>query len=58
MKYNSKFHLFELESPSPKDALSHVWLKLAPWILRRRFKSFKARVECLISITASAADKN
>ena len=28
---------FELESPSTKDALCQVWLKLAQWFLRRRF---------------------
>ena len=25
------FHLNKLESPSPKDALCQVWLKLAQW---------------------------
>ena len=33
-------HLNKLESPSPKDALSQVWLKLAQWFLRRRFLKF------------------
>ena len=28
-------HLSELESPSPKDALCQVWLKLTQWFLRR-----------------------
>ena len=28
----------KLESPSPKDALCQVWLKLAQWFLRRRWK--------------------
>ena len=28
-------HLNKLESPSPKDALCPVWLKLAQWFLRR-----------------------
>ena len=28
-------HLNKLESPSPKDALCKVWLKLAQWFLRR-----------------------
>ena len=31
-------HLNQLESPSPKDALCQVWLKLAQWFWRRRFK--------------------
>ena len=30
------FHLFKLESPSPKNALHQVWFKLAQWFLRRR----------------------
>ena len=29
-------HLNKLESPSPKDALCQVWLKLAQWFWRRR----------------------
>ena len=30
-------HLDKLESPSLKDALCQVWLKLAQWFWRRRF---------------------
>ena len=30
-------HLNKLESPSPKDALCQIWLKLAQWFWRRRF---------------------
>ena len=30
-------HLNKLESPSPKDALCQVWLKLALWDLRKRY---------------------
>ena len=33
-------HLNKLESPSPKDALWQVWLKLAQWFWRRRFLNF------------------
>ena len=33
-------HLNKLISPSPKDALCQVWLKLAQWFLRRRFFNF------------------
>ena len=33
-------HLNKLESPSPKDALWHVWLKLVQWFLGR-FLNFK-----------------
>ena len=31
-------HLNKHESPSPKDALCQVWLKLAQWFLRIRWK--------------------
>ena len=34
------FHLKKLESPSPKDALWQVWLKLVQWFWRRRFLNF------------------
>ena len=30
----------KLESPSPKDDLCQVWLKLAQWLWRRRFLKF------------------
>ena len=30
----------KLESPSPKDDLCQVWLKLAQWFWRRRFYNF------------------
>ena len=33
-------HLKKLESPSPKDVLCQVWLKLAKWFWRRRFINF------------------
>ena len=33
-------HLNKLESPSPKDALCQVWLKLDQWFWRRRFLNF------------------
>ena len=34
-------HLNKLESPSPKNALCQVWLKLAQWFWRRRWKCEK-----------------
>ena len=34
-------HLNKLESPSPKDALCQVWLKLAQWFWRKRWKCEK-----------------
>ena len=34
-------HLNKLESPSPKDVLCQVWLKLAHWFWRRRWKCEK-----------------
>jgi hypothetical protein len=30
-------HMTKLESPSPKNDLCQVWLKLAQWFWRRRF---------------------
>ena len=33
-------HFNKLESPSPKDALCQVWLKLVQWFLRRKFSNF------------------
>ena len=33
-------NLNKLESPSPKNALCQVWLKLAQWFLRTRFLKF------------------
>ena len=33
-------YLNKLESPSPKDAVCQVWLKLAQWFWRRRFFNF------------------
>ena len=33
-------HLNKFESPSPKDALCQVWLKLAQWFWGRRFFNF------------------
>ena len=37
-------HLRKLESPSPKDALCQVWLKLAQWFLRRSRQKFTDRL--------------
>ena len=34
-------HLNKLESPSPRDTLCQVWLKLAQWFWRRRWKCEK-----------------
>ena len=34
-------HLNKLEFPSPKDVLCQVWLKLAQWFWRRRWKCEK-----------------
>ena len=34
------YHLNKLEPPSPKDALSQVWLKLAQWFWRIRCLNF------------------
>ena len=40
-------HLNKLESPSPKDALCQVWLKLAQWFREKRI--FKLRL-CISAV--------
>ena len=40
LKKDGAIHLNNLESPSRKDALCQVWLKLAQWFWRRRFFNF------------------
>ena len=40
LKKGGILHLIKLESPSSKEALCQVWLKLAPWFWRRRFFNF------------------
>ena len=33
-------HFNKIDSPSPKDALCQVWLKLVHWFWRRKFLNF------------------
>ena len=40
LEKGGSLHLNKLESPSPKDALCQVWLKLAMWFWRRGFFNF------------------
>ena len=40
-------HLNKLESPSHKDALCQVWLKLAQWFWRRSFFKF---CQCIFAV--------
>ena len=40
LEKGAALHLNKLESPSPKDALCQVWLKLAHWFWRRRVFNF------------------
>ena len=40
-------HLNKLESPSPKDALCQVWLKLAQWFLEKKIFKFH---QCIFTI--------
>ena len=40
LKKGVALHLNKLESTLPKDTLCQVWLKLAQWFWRRRFKNF------------------
>ena len=39
-KYGKALNLNKPESPSPKDALCQVWLKMSQWFWRRRFLNF------------------
>ena len=41
LEKGGNLHLKKLESPSPKDALCQVWLKLVQWFWRRRWKCEK-----------------
>ena len=41
-------HLNKPESPSPKNALCQVWLKLAQWFWKRRFFKF---CQCVFAIS-------
>ena len=41
LEKGGSLHLSKLESPLPKDALCQVWLKLAQWFWRRRWKCEK-----------------
>ena len=41
LEKNGALHLNKVESPSPKDGLCLVWLKLAQWFWRRRWKCEK-----------------
>ena len=40
LKIGIALHLNKFESPSPRDALCQVWVKLAKWFWRRRFLNF------------------
>ena len=40
LEKGAALHLNKLESPSPKDTLCQVWLKLAKWFWRIRFSNF------------------
>ena len=44
-------HLNKLESPSPKDAVCQVWLKLAQWFWRRRWKCEKFTDRWTVGLT-------
>ena len=41
LEKGGSFHLNKLESPSLKEALCQIWLKLAQWFWRRRWKCEK-----------------
>ena len=48
LKKSRVLYLNKLESPSPKDALCQVWLKLAQWFWRRGFFKFR---QCIFTIS-------
>ena len=48
LKKGGDLHLYKLESPSPKDALWQVWLKLVDWFWRKRFFKFR---QCIFTIS-------
>ena len=48
LEKDGALHLNKLESPSHKDALCQVWLKLAKWFWRRRFLKFD---QCIFTIS-------
>ena len=41
-------YLNKLESPSPKNALCQVWLKLAQWVLEKKILKFR---QCILAIS-------
>jgi hypothetical protein len=45
LEKGNPLHLNNLESPSPKDDLFQVWLKLAQWFWRRSRKCKSLRTE-------------
>ena len=47
LEKDAVLYLNKLESPSPKDALCQVWLKLAQWFLKKDFKF----LQCIFSIS-------
>ena len=46
-------HLNKLEFPLPKNALCQVWLKLAEWFWRRRWKSEKFTTAMMTTTTTT-----
>mgnify|MGYP003684193043 CR=1 FL=1 len=49
-------HLNKTESPSPKDALCQVWLKLTMWFWRRRWKCEKFTITTKTPTTMTTMD--
>ena len=50
-------YLKKLESPSLKDVLCQVWLKLIQWFWRRRWKCEKCRTTTMTTKTTTTTDK-
>ena len=52
LEQDAALQLDKIESPSPKDALCQVWLKLAPWFRRRKtFKILSMYFCCFVIIS-------
>ena len=51
-------HLNKLESPSPKDTLCQVWLKLAQWFWRRRWPYEKFTTSTTTTATTKRTTDN
>ena len=57
LEKDGALHLNKLQSPSPKDALCLVWLKLAQWFWRRRRKCEKFKTTPTTTTTTTTDNR-